>query len=168
MIGETLTYACSMQSTSLDSAQLARLELAFIRMRRLWDAPSLRRRFVERLGAQIDPSLTRTLHAVHQAEGDLTVSDAAAWLCVDASTASRMIEAAVAAGFLERRRSEHDRRRSVVTLTRSGSQMLDRVRATRHRLLAELTDDWSEGDIEMFTELMERLAGRVADLEDQS
>ncbi|MDP9145097.1 MAG: MarR family winged helix-turn-helix transcriptional regulator [Actinomycetota bacterium] len=157
-----------MQSTSLDSETLARLELAFIRMRRLWDAPALRRRFVERIGAQIDPSMARTLHAVRQAEGDMTVSDAATWLCVDASTASRMVEAAVTAGFLERRRSEHDRRRSVVTLTGSGNQMLDRVRAARQELLAELTDDWSERDIELFTDLMGRLAGRVADMEDQS
>jgi DNA-binding MarR family transcriptional regulator len=98
----------------------------------------------------------------------MTVSDAAAWLCVDASTASRMVEAAVTAGFLERRRSEHDRRRSVVTLTKSGNQMLDRVRAARQELLGELTEDWSERDVELFTELMGRLAGRVAEMEGQS
>lgn len=94
--------------------------------------------------------------------------DAAAWLCVDASTASRMVDAAVTAGYLERRRSERDRRRSVVTLTKSGNQMLDRVLATRQELLAELTNDWSDGDVELFTELMERLAERVSDMEDRS
>jgi DNA-binding MarR family transcriptional regulator len=146
-----------MQPTSLISDRLARLELAFIRIRRLWDAPWLRRRVLERVGVQVDPSLVRTLHAVRQAEGDTAVGDAAAWLCVDASTASRMVDAAVVAGYLERRRSDSDRRRSVVTLTKTGKE-----------LLAELTDDWSDRDVELFTDLMERLARRVAEVEDRS
>jgi DNA-binding MarR family transcriptional regulator len=157
-----------MQPTSLISDRLARLELAFIRIRRLWDAPWLRRRVLERVGVQVDPSLVRTLHAVRQAEGDTAVGDAAAWLCVDASTASRMVDAAVVAGYLERRRSDSDRRRSVVTLTKTGNQLLDRVLATRRELLAELTDDWSDRDVELFTHLMERLARRVAEVEDRS
>jgi len=157
-----------MQSTPLVSDRPARLELAFIRIRRMWDAPWLRRRIVERIGIQVDPSLVRTLHAVRQAEGDMAVRDAAAWLCVDPSTASRMVDAAVTAGYLERRRSESDRRRSVVTLTRTGNQLLENVLAAKRELLAELTLDWSDDDVGQFTDLMERLAERVAELEDRS
>jgi len=157
-----------MQSTSLFSDRLGRLELAFIRIRRLWDAPWLRRRIVERIGIQVDPSLVRTLHAVRQAEGDMAVRDAAAWLCVDASTASRMVDAAVTAGYLERRRSDSDRRRSVVTLTGSGNELLDRVLAAKRELLAELTEDWPDRDVELLADLMERLAQRVAEMEDRS
>lgn len=157
-----------MQSRSLDLALLGRLELAFIRLRRLWDAPWLRRRFNERLGARIDPSLARTLHAVRQADGGLTVSEAAAWLCVDASTASRMIDAAVSAEFLVRQRSPDDRRRTLLTLTESGDEMLDRIRATRLHILAEMTVGWSDDDVEMFTELMERLTERLMEMEERS
>lgn len=157
-----------MHTSALLPDRLTRLELAFIRMRRLWEAPALRRRFGERLGAHIDPSLARTLHAVSQTKGDIAVRDAAAWLCVDASTASRMVDAAVTSGYLERRRSDDDRRRWVVTLTKSGADMLDRVRFARHEILAELVADWPDDDIEQFADMMERLAERVAEMEDHS
>lgn len=155
-------------SSSVDSARLAKFDTAFGRLRRLWESPVLRRRFMERMGTQIDPGVVRTLRAVREAGEELGVSEVAAWLGIDRSTASRLIESAVSAGYLDRVTSEIDRRRCVLTISELGQEVLDRALRIREELLSELTADWSDEDVEKLSDLVHRLAHRVADLENRS
>ncbi len=147
---------------------LERLDIAFGRIRRLWESPALKRRFVARLGVPIDPGVIRTLRAVEQIPDEPGVSDVASWLNVDTSTASRLVDGAVAAGYLERRACERDRRRCRLSVTPEGAAVLDRIIKVRSELLAELTDGWSQKELEGLSELLERLADRIADLEEKS
>lgn len=150
---------------SRTTTRLERLDDAFGRLRRLWESPVLRRRFVDAMGASVDPSVIRTLRAVRQTGADTGVTDVAGWLAVDTSTASRLVEQAVAAGYLERGTSPTDRRRCVLTVTPDGDVLLDRALAVREGLLSELTADWSDDDVARLADLTERLADVVAELE---
>lgn len=128
-------------STTTPASALARIEVAFGRLRRLWESPALRRRFHERMGVAIDPADVRTLRAVAAATDECGVGDVADALGVDGSTASRLLDKAVVAGYLTRGGSRRDRRRSVLALTDTGRDLHRRSLRVREELLAELTAD---------------------------
>ena len=146
------------------SNRLGRLDVAFLRLRRLWESPVLRRRFVAAMGQTVDPGVLRTLRAVASGT-ECGVRDVAAAVDVEPSTASRLVDAAVSAGYLERSTSTHDRRRSVLQVTAAGDDVLQRALHIREQLLSELTSDWSDGDVEHLATLLERLAEGVAKME---
>ena len=153
----------------MSATPLRRLDAAIGRVRRLWEVPGVRREVVRRMGRRAEPGqtaqapLVRTLQAVGAgAEG---VRGLAELLAVDTSTASRLADAAVAAGHLERSNAPHDRRRTVLTLTRQGEALLDRALAVREGILRELTYDWPDDDVTRLAELLDRLADRLSDLE---
>jgi DNA-binding MarR family transcriptional regulator len=148
------------------NSRLTLLDVAFTRVRRLWESPALRRRFVAAMGLSVDPGVVRTLRAVDSGAG-CGVNDVAANLGVEASTASRLVDAGVSAGYLSRSVSPEDRRRSVLTVTEAGADVLQRALVVREQLLSELTADWTDHDIETLATLLERLGARVADLEQQ-
>lgn len=155
-------------STVSPHSALARLDAAFGGMRRLWESPALRRRFQERIGVPVEPALVRTLRAVHAASDACGVGDVADALGVDGSTASRLVDKAVAAGYLQRGASEQDRRRSVLSLTAAGNDLQRRSLQVRQELLAELTTDLSDPDIDLLADLLERLGRRLGEMENRS
>lgn len=149
-------------------AALVRLDTAFGGLRRLWESPALRRRFQERMGVPIEPALVRTLRAVAAATDECGVGNVADALGVDGSTASRLVDKAVAAGYLARGSSIQDRRRSVLSLTAAGIELQRRSLRVRQELLAELTTDLTDPDIDHLADLLERLGKRLGEMENRS
>ncbi len=147
---------------------LERLDVAFGRLRRLWESPALKRRFVAGMGLAIDPGVVRTLRAVGHCGEYVGVREVAAALGVDNSTASRLVDQAVVAGYLRRDSSPRDRRRAVLSITASGAEVLERAVRVREELLAELTRGWPDDDLNTLADLLERLADSVASLENRS
>jgi len=86
------------------------------------------------------------------------VTDVAEQLGLDHSGASRMVRDAVAAGYLARRDSTHDRRRVVVQLTDSGHELLTASHDWQRRCFDELTAAWDEHDRRRFAGYLQRLA----------
>lgn len=87
--------------------------------------------------ASLDPPLTmpqwRVL--VLASEGDCNVSAVAEDLRVHMSNATRICDRLVAAGLLERRRADHDRRQVLLHLTAAGQGLFDRAMDyRRHRI----------------------------------
>ncbi len=151
--------------TSTVLPHLERLDAALGRLRRLWDCPELRRRFRERVGRPVEPAMIRTLRVIeHAQDHEPGVGDVATALAVDASTASRLVDAAVAAGYVSRQTSPRDRRRSVLRLTADGAALLAEATTVRTALLAELIAGWPPEDVAMLAALLERLAGTVPSL----
>ena len=137
---------------------LRALDDALIALRRLWLHPARRRRFLAELGEPIELATLRTLRAIDLAGGDEpSVGDVAAALVVDASTASRLVDQAVSGGYVSRRPSPSDRRRSVLELTTEGADVLERATKVRERLLAEVTADWPAEDVATLAALLQRL-----------
>lgn len=146
-------------------SDLARLDAAVGQLRRLWESPALRREFIERLGEPVEPTLIRTLRALSTAGDEPGVADVAAALRVEASTASRLVDQAVASGYAARGTARHDRRRCALSLTDSGTDLLERANAVRTGLFAELTRDWSADDIAALARLLERFTAALDEME---
>ncbi|MEM0947821.1 MAG: MarR family winged helix-turn-helix transcriptional regulator [Pseudomonadota bacterium] len=138
--------------------RFAELDRGLMRLRRLWLQQGRRRRLIDEIGSPIAMSVLRTIFAIDALNSETTsVSDVAAELEVDASTASRLVESAVSNGYAERNPSSVDRRKSVLKLTTNGRDMLVKARAGREKLLAEVTANWTDHDVELIATLLNRL-----------
>jgi DNA-binding MarR family transcriptional regulator len=95
--------------------------------------------------ANVRPAITapqwRVL--VLASEGDCNVSAVAEDLGVHMSNATRTCDRLVAAGLLERRRAEHDRRHVLLALTAAGRQLFDEAMAHRRTRIEEAMERMS-------------------------
>ena len=138
--------------------QLRDLDRGLLRLRRLWLQQGRRRRLIDDIGQPIAMSVLRTLFAIHTLNSNTTsVSDVATELEVDASTASRLVESAVANGFALRSPSATDRRKSVLNLTEAGERILHKAQAAREAILEDVTKHWTHQEIELIATLLNRL-----------
>lgn len=141
-----------------DAADFTELDRGLMRLRRMWLQQGRRRRLIDKIGSPIAMSVLRTIFAIDALNSSTTsVSDVAAELEVDASTASRLVENAVSNGYAERNPSSVDRRKSVLKLTTKGRNMLVNARAGREHLLSEVTANWTINDVELLATLLNRL-----------
>lgn len=149
-----------------DRPLLDALDEALLEIRRLVRRPGYRARFLGSLHAPVDVGTVRVLRAVERSGGTApSIGELAARLDVDPSTASRLVDQQVTAGYLERRRCNDDRRRSTLTLTDGGRALLDEATAVRRGLLAEVTATWDDAEIAMLAALLERLRAGFLELE---
>ena len=144
-------------TTSLDQ-----LDLALTHLRRMWESPAIRQRLFDLMGSDVEPSLIRTLRAIERTEmAEPGVRDVARILGVDESTASRLVDQAVTAQTVERTSSTTDRRRSVLTLTEAGNELLRTALVARTTLLGDATQSWDPEDIATLADLLERFSAAV-------
>jgi len=137
---------------------LARVDRALLRLRRMWDAPA----GIEHEGAVVEGSTLLVCLAVEEALGggvpEVGVVEVAAALGVTHSTASRLVSRAAAAGMVERRTSPTDPRRAALTATPAGHRLVAAARAFRTGRLAALLAGWPPGDVTALADLMTRFA----------
>ncbi len=89
---------------------------------------------------------------------EATVTTVATQLGLDHSGASRIVRETVAAGYLRRADSAHDRRRVVLELTDRGRDLLAASRDWQRRCFDELTASWDADDRRRFARYLQRLA----------
>jgi DNA-binding MarR family transcriptional regulator len=106
---------------------------------------------------RIDPAMMFVLHHV-QGRGSLRVSELAACMGLDASTASRHVRQLEDGGYLARTGDPDDRRASRLRLTRRGRAALDQAMRARAALVDRGIADWPEADRAALATLMTRLA----------
>ena len=94
-------------------------------------------------------------------DGGVTVGEVAHRLGLDQSGASRMVAAAVDAGYVERGRAASDARRAVLRLTRAGRGLIESSQRWQQSMFEELTAEWDERDRERFAGYLRRLATQV-------
>ena len=146
-----------MVSTTSRTAAHVALDAALLDLRRVWMHPRLLRWFAAEVGTDVEIATLRTLRTIEAGGAALGVSDLAAAMAVDASTASRLVEQAVADGYVTRRSSDRDRRRTELALTPEGERLLARSTEVRARLLGRATEDWDDPDLIALAELLSRL-----------
>ena len=148
-----------MVSTTPRTAAHVALDAALLDLRRVWMHPRLLRWFAEEVGTDVELATLRTLRAIETGgeQAALGVSDLAAAMAVDASTASRLVEQAVAEGYVTRRASPRDRRRTELALTAEGERLLARSTEVRARMLGRATRAWDDEDLIELAELLTRL-----------
>ncbi|WP_328328256.1 MarR family transcriptional regulator [Kribbella sp. NBC_00382] len=117
-------------------------------------------------GDTIDHSAHLALFVL-RCNGALRLSDLAAKMEIDASTASRHVRALEQAGLLRRSPDPDDGRAFRVELTEQGTAEWEAAAKRRMGLLSQAMDGWSEQDIETFEKLMTRFADGVINLVDE-
>jgi DNA-binding MarR family transcriptional regulator len=134
---------------------------ALFRLVRFWSRRWTSRAAAEVTGEQRHVQHILVLEAVDAMRAEATVNAVAHQLGLDHSGASRMVKEAAAAGYLSREESEEDRRRTVVRLTASGSELLAGAREWQERVFDELTASWSPRDKAQFAGYLRRFAGEL-------
>jgi DNA-binding MarR family transcriptional regulator len=104
-----------------------------------------------------DPAMMYLLHHV-QGRGSPRVSELAACMGLDASTASRHVRRLEDAGYLTRAGDPDDRRASRVRLTRRGRAALEQAMRAKAALVDRAIADWPDEDRDTLTTLTTRLA----------
>jgi DNA-binding MarR family transcriptional regulator len=129
------------------AAELAAIEAALIRLRRRQTRRALGRAAAEGASPQVNLDHFAVLDAVEGGgPGEVTVGDVAERLGIDPSRASRVVAAAVKAGYLERVASQDDGRRSCLALTATGREIVDHAHRSRQAMIDEVLRDWSARD----------------------
>ena len=94
--------------------------------------------------------------------GALRQSALADLVHADRSTVSRHVTALVEQGLVRRVADESDGRASMLVITDAGRAQLDRLRAEREAYLREVTSEWTEAELLIFTTLFDRLLDGIA------
>ncbi len=146
------------QRTASGAGDRAAIGLAF---RRAYH--SLRRlRARETQGGDGEPGNAQYELLVRLAEeGPLTAGTLAERLSVKPSTISQMVEPLVAAGFVERRRSERDRRLVLIELTESGRPWVASCRSAWRRRWQAALADFDDRELEIAAAVLDRIAEMV-------
>lgn len=131
-----------------------------VRIRRSQTRHSISRQMERETGRRLEVSHTFVVDALEQAgeEGDQepTVGAVAERLGVDPSRASRMVSAAVKAGYVKRVASQQDGRRILLRLTGKGLQCAREAREARTAFFARAVGNWPDRDIGEFARLLTR------------
>jgi DNA-binding MarR family transcriptional regulator len=99
--------------------------------------------------------------------GPIRLSDLAARMEIDASTASRHIRALEQAGLVHRSADPDDGRAFRVELTEDGARQTEADRRRRLELLSQAMEGWDAADVETFEKLMTRFADGVSRIADE-
>jgi DNA-binding MarR family transcriptional regulator len=94
------------------------------------------RRMRQEAGSELSPSLTAALSTVER-HGPLTPSEVAARERIQRPTATRVLARLEEQGLIERTADLYDRRSSLVTVTKAGSELLAELRTRKTAFLAE-------------------------------
>ena len=145
-----------------DTSGIDAIDDAFLRLRRLWSAS---RHQVEDDGitrVELSSLLVVEACARKVAErAEANVSDVAFLADVTSSTATRLVDAAVSAGFLQRQPSAYSGRRTALVLTPAGQALRRRAVEARRTWLSEQLAQWSESDVTQFGRLLQRFADEL-------
>lgn len=145
---------------------LVALDDALISVRRPLLKPGHRQALFARIGAAVEAATLRAMHVVQSAEGQPSVADVAEALSIDPSTASRVVQQGVSAGYLTKVPDANDKRRVGLVLTDEGLEVLQRARAVRTEWLRDVLRHWSEDEVLLLAQLLHRLRDDIDALED--
>ncbi|MGW3011199.1 MarR family winged helix-turn-helix transcriptional regulator [Streptomyces sp. NPDC001219] len=141
-------------------AEVAAIERAMVALRRSAARRTLARRAARQGGRPVpEGAAFEVLDVVEAAEergepaGVREVADA---LRVDQPRASKLVAAAVQAGHLRREADQADGRRTLLTVTRDGRELLEAAHHFRRSAVARVTRDWPAAERAAFARLFTR------------
>lgn len=113
-------------------------------------------------------SRNQVINVVDEAAGEMTVGGIAEQLTIDPSVASRMVTDCIDAGYLVRKASQRDGRRTALELTREGIALRDRFRSQHRQAFVQITRDWPEHKRLQFARLLIEYADAGVELTNRS
>lgn len=139
---------------------LRTLDEAIIGFRVATQRPRYRQRLLSQVGLEGGIASLRVLRSVERSAADPSISQVAADLGVEHSTASRSVASLVRAGLLKSRRCEDDQRQARLQLTERGQTQLDQATRRRQEILGSLLEEWGERDVRTLARLLNDLRHR--------
>lgn len=144
-------------------SKLAELDELLTRTARLYRRPQLRESLVAAvpgIGSAVNLQILRAVETRLRSGERPAVGDIAYDLVIEASTASRAVQAAVERGLLEKSPSDSDQRKSLLNITPRGWEVLEQAGNYRLAVLRSAVGDWPGGDIDLLVGLLDRLVRR--------
>jgi DNA-binding MarR family transcriptional regulator len=142
--------------------QEERIQAALIRLDEAWS----------RLSRQISADVKEYPQCVPQSQvyllrlldrrGDLSMSEMANSLGITLSGCTALVDRAVQAGWVERKRNPHDRRVVLVGVSPEGERALDQIRQRRAGVFARYLTRLKPDEIETLANLLSRVAEAIA------
>lgn len=111
----------------------------------------------------VDPAVFDVVDAVEGLGDQATVMAVAAALDVAQPRASKLVAAAVEAGWLRREADQGDGRRSLLVRTAQGVALSERVHAARRARFAAATAGWTAADLDLFAQLLTRFVAGLTE-----
>lgn len=145
---------------------LAAIERGMVRLRRAMGRRTLGNLATRQAGVAFDLAHFSVVDAIEEGppapDAEVTVGLVAERLAVDPSRASRLVTAAIRAGYARRVASQADGRRIHLELTASGRRLAENGHRTRRERFDLAMAGWSAGDREAFARLLTRFADGLA------
>jgi len=138
------------------AAALIQIEQATTRIMRMATQSRMRAHIAAVTGLNIDRAGYLAL-AMLDEFGPMRLSELAAKLCVDTSTASRQIQHLERSGMIDRIADPHDGRATLLHMSTEGERALARLRQARHALYEQALASWPDADRRALAELLTRL-----------
>lgn len=146
-----------MSARTVSVSAVEEVERALTTLFRKARLPRVHERLVERAGVSLDPALYAVLVRVEEHE-PMRLTDLAAVLGVDASTASRQLKSLESAALVGRRSDPADGRAAVFVLSTAGRRTLARLREARHAAISHMLTGWDPRDTADLARLLDRLS----------
>jgi DNA-binding MarR family transcriptional regulator len=96
-------------------------------------------------------------------EGAISIKDAAAFLDLEHSTASRLMSELEADGLIERGVDPDDRRRTTISLTASGFAAVDGLTEVRRWVMLRVLEGWDQNELDRLVNDLERVIDQFHD-----
>lgn len=97
----------------------------------------------------------RVLRTINEEDKEVDASDVADRSCIMAPSLTRILRNLEGRGLVERRRSEQDGRRTMLSITPSGKTLIERVAPESHRIYADFRAALGEEKFELLLDLLE-------------
>ena len=151
---------------------LLRFDVSHFHWRRMYDRHAFVAMMMAEVSEPLDNALFQGLIAVARIESGIgraspaepTIGLVAEVLDIDPSRASRIVSELVKREVVERHASKEDSRRTVLTLTAKGRQMLTEFMSAKWDLLARVFDGWEPEEVRQFSHLFERYIAAMRDV----
>ncbi|HEY5302969.1 MAG TPA: MarR family transcriptional regulator [Acidimicrobiales bacterium] len=113
-------------------------------------------------GVRLDRAGAALLYKMrHYVEGPVRVTSLASLLGVDVPTVTRKVQQLERLGYVARDADPEDGRASLIRLTLSGQDTVDRMLAAHRDRLTRLFDGWNDDDVRTFGALLERFSDSI-------
>lgn len=136
---------------------LRRVSNSITRVGRIANSREAARIRAERAGVEVSRPGSAIMGALH-AGGPMRASETARRTDLEAPLVSRELRKLEAEGYVSRRSDQTDRRAGIVALTPAGTEAFVNYRQAADGILAEAFAEWSERDLEVLADQLERVA----------
>ncbi|MCA0043069.1 MarR family winged helix-turn-helix transcriptional regulator [Celeribacter litoreus] len=149
---------------------LLALDIALFKWRRMAEKGEFKGKVLKDMPETLEPALLQGLFSVAQISAGLgrekaelpTIGMVAEVMAVDPSRASRVTSELVSRGYLERRPSQEDARKSVLAMTPMARKFMAGFTLSKWRVLTQVFDGWSEEDVVAFNRLFTKYASGLS------